>query len=34
MEVYLAYKQNVVDLASGAATHDLDIVIAGARIRF
>ncbi len=34
MEVYLAYKQNVVDLASGVATHDLDIVIAGARIRF
>jgi predicted porin len=34
MEVYLAYKQNVVDLVSGVDTHDLDIVIAGARIRF
>lgn len=34
MELYLAYKNNTVDLASGVATHDLELVIAGARIRF
>jgi predicted porin len=34
MELFLAYKHNTVDLASGVATRDQDIVISGARIRF